>query len=292
MSAEQLREYRRQGLRPPGISHRFGDYLRRLVEMRSYAWTSARRGLESESASSALGQVWLLLQPALTIAILWVVFGVVLDLARGSDNYIAFLTVGISTFLFSQRAIMRGSNALINSSAILVSLSIPRAVMVLSQNLYALASYRYAVIVMLGVLPFMGAGPRLGWLLIAPLVLLQTMFNYGVSLLLAGPTTRYSDLRLALEYIFQILFYISGIFIPMSFFLDGEYADTLLTISAFNPFYAFCEASRWALLSVEPPDAGIIVGTVVGMPLLTVGVGLWTFWRNEVNLSGIQTLEA
>lgn len=281
-----------QKLIQPGSASSLPRYLARVVEMRSYAWAAARRGLESENVTSSLGQLWLLLQPAITIVILWLVFDVVLDVSRGADNFIAFLTVGIIVFGHNQRGVLRGAAALSNSAAMLLSFSFPKVVLVLSQVLHAAASHRYALVVGAIALPLMGVNPAIAWLWMIPLSLLQVVFNFGLASLLARPATLFTDFRLALEYVFQILFYLSGVFFPASFFLaDLENGDFYMQLAAFNPFYSFVELARWSLLETRPAFPGLMVLSIIGWSAILMVVGLVVFWRGEGELSGVKTIK-
>lgn len=276
----------------PGSSDDFSLYVRRLFRMRGYAWNSARRGLESENSTTALGQLWLLLQPAITICILWFVFDVMLGVSRGAENYVAFLTVGILVFNHTQRGVLRGAASLVNGAAMLLSFSFPKAVLVLSQVLHAAASYRYSLAVGAIVLPFMGVTPSLSWLWMIPLTAVQITFNFGLAVLLARPATHFSDFRLALEYVFQIIFYISGVFFPATFFLaDLENGELLMKIASANPFYGLVELARWALIGTRPDHAGIIIGAVGTTTVLFLAAGLVVFWRGESELSGVKTIK-
>lgn len=279
-------------LKTPGSADDFPLYTRRLWGMRSYAWSSARRGLESENATTALGQLWLLLQPAITICILWFVFEVMLGVSRGTENFVAFLTIGIIVFMHNQRGVLRGSAALVNGAAMLLSFSFPKTVLVLSQVLHAAASQRYSLFVGALVLPLMGVSPSIAWLWMIPITLLQIVFNFGLGALLARPSTHFSDFRLALEYIFQILFYVSGIFFPASVFLaDLSNGELWIRIAALNPFLGFVELSRWALMGTTPDYPGRMIGSVLITSIGFLIVGLVVFWRGESQLSGVKTIK-
>jgi len=215
-----------------------------------------------------------------------------LNVSRGSDNYVAFLTVGIIVFGHNQRGVLRGAAALVNGAAILLSFSFPRTVLVLSQVLHAAASQRYSIAVACIVLPFMGVAPALSWLWIIPISLLQVAFNFGLAALLARPATHFSDFRLALEYIFQIIFYTSGVFFPASIFLgDLENGELLLKLAAINPFYGFIELSRWSLIGTRPDNPAIMITTVLVCAIGFVIVGVFVFWRGESELSGVKTVK-
>lgn len=278
-------------LRPPGSNTDARTYLKRLLRMRSYAWASARRGVESENSSAALGQLWLLLEPGITIFILWLVFDLILDISRGTENFVAFLTVGIVVFRHNHRGIIRGASAISNSGSKLLSFSFPRAVLVVSQVLHVSIGQIYSVAVMFIVLPLMGVGVRIGWLWILPLSLLQLLFSFGMGLLLARPATRFTDFRLLLEYVFTLLFYASGVFFPLSAVVsDWNSADLVLRLAAVNPLYSFVELGRAAMMGASIGNPTWVISSVIVWSFGSLVLGFAVFRGGEESYSGVRTV--
>lgn len=278
-------------LRPPGSQAHLMEYVRRLYDMRAFAWVTARRGIESTNSTTVLGRLWLLLGPAIMIAIYWVMFGVVLDISRGTQNFAAFLTVGHTVFRHSQAGIISASASLVTNTAVLRSLSFPRAVLPLTQSLNAMAHAAFSYAVLLLVLPLMGVPPRLGWLTLAPLLCLQAVMNYGIGMLLARPVTRFADLRVSMTYFFRILFYGSGVLFPVDEFLEGRrYGSVVLDLFPLNPFYSFIGLARWAALGTEPDRAGYMACSVVLWTVLSLACGLVVFVRGERDFGGVRTV--
>jgi teichoic acid transport system permease protein len=100
----------------PGSHGSVRVYLRRLWERREYAWHVPRSDLRSQQMNTVLGNAWHLLNPILSIAVYYVIFGLVLQTDRGVTNFIAFLAVGVFVFQFTQKSTTSGSNSIVRRS--------------------------------------------------------------------------------------------------------------------------------------------------------------------------------
>ena len=72
-----------------------------------------------------LGNLWHLLNPALSIAIYYVIFGLLLDTTRGVDNFILFITIGIFVFQYTQRATTQGATSITQNLGLLKAIRFP-----------------------------------------------------------------------------------------------------------------------------------------------------------------------
>ena len=259
--------------------------------MRRFAWFTARYELESGASTTVLGRLWLFLSPAFMIAIYWLLFGLILQVNRGTENFVAFLSVGLVVFSHNRSGITQASSSLVRKTAILQSLSFPRAVLPLAAVFRELGEAALSSIVLIVFLPIMGAGPRIGWLLLIPLMAVQATMNFGIGMLIARPITRFGDLRQAMPFIFRLLFYGSGILFPLEQFLVGRANGLLaLDVITINPFFSVAAVARWMMLGLEPHSPALVLISVVAWTVLSVVIGLPVFLRGERHFSGIRTV--
>ena len=66
----------------------------------------------SRHQNTVLGNVWNLLNPLLSAAVYFLIFGVILDASRGVENYILWLVVGIFVFRLTQSTVMQGATSI------------------------------------------------------------------------------------------------------------------------------------------------------------------------------------
>ena len=236
-----------------------GEYLRGLWQRRDYIVQVPLNELRVEQANTLLGNAWLIINPVLSVAVYYLVFGVILDVSRGVDDYIAFLTIGVFTFLFSNRMITNGAKSISSSIGLVRAIRFPRAVLPISTAVASVIRFLPNFLVMaLTVLAF-GNFPDLRWPVLLPIFVLQTLFSLGGSFFVARLNHLYADMENTLPFLFRLLFYMSGVLYSVDRFVDhGGWRAAF----ALNPLYDYLTLWRWGLLGT--PVAGwTIIGAIV-----------------------------
>ncbi|MGA1145979.1 MAG: ABC transporter permease, partial [Candidatus Nanopelagicales bacterium] len=76
--------------------------------MNGFIRNYARAREATGNRRTRLGFAWNLLDPALTMAVYWILFGLLLQ-ARASDpNYLGFLAIGVFVFALVRRSLQMG----------------------------------------------------------------------------------------------------------------------------------------------------------------------------------------
>ena len=117
------------GLNRAGARLPLEEYTRRLWHRRWFvaAYSTASNAVGYER--SFLGQSWQLLTPLLNILVYYLIFGLLLNTARGVPNFIAYLTVGVFVFSFCTSALNAGSKSITGNLGLVRALQFPRAVL-------------------------------------------------------------------------------------------------------------------------------------------------------------------
>lgn len=253
-------------------------YVRSLWSRREYAWHVPLNDLRSQQMDTVLGNAWHLLNPALSIAVYYLIFGVILETDRGVDNFIAFLAVGVFVFQFTQKATTAGSNSIVRNGGLLRSISFPRALLPISAVIAEALAFAPMVIVMLATVLLTGGDPRWSWLAVVPLTLLQLLFNIGVAMIAARAANAFRDIQNLLPFVFRLLFYGSGVLFSVDAYLAD---DDLRWMFIANPMFDMIELQRWAILGSHggsPETVSLLIWTTV----VLVGGFMW-FRRAEAS---------
>lgn len=248
-------------LRDARETARLGPYLRDAYHRRRYVGYVAASEMRSRQMNSVLGNLWHLLNPMLQIGVFWLIFGVVLDTNRGVDNFVAFLSIGIFTYQFSQRSTMAGARSIRKNRGLITIISFPRVLLPMTSTaveaLAALPSFGVMFIVALAT----GEPVRWTWLLVVPSLLVLTLFNFGMSMIAARAANRIVDIQQLLPFLFRLGFYASGVLFNVeSYVAQPKYR---LLFEA-NPLYCFIEINRSFVLGGDLS------------PSIMVSAGLWT----------------
>lgn len=267
-------------LRPLGTRTPLGGYLRDAWRRRDFAIELPLGDLRAQHMDTFLGQVWHLLNPALLVGVYFLVFGVVLKANRGVDHFLAFLTIGIMMFQYTQRSAITGASTITSNEGLLRSIQFPRVLLPASSLVFETAAFAPAVLVMLVVAVSSGVGPELSWLLLAPVLALQIAFNLGIVLIVARLADRFRDVQQVLPFVFRILLYVSGVLFSLDHYVDSELARSVFVL---NPLYCLISLGRGAILgtSVE----GAMWASAGGWACILL-VGGFLFFRSAENRYG------
>lgn len=268
---EQYPGLQRIGVRP-SLAKYIGDAWRR----REFATTIAIGELKAQNQNTVLGSVWHLLNPLFLAGVYYLIFGVVLGAARGVDNYAGFLIVGIFVFYFTQKVIIAGTRVVTSNEKMIQNINFPRVLLPAATTIQESLAQMPALLAMVfitvltqwgtfgddaaGLFSFTadGVGPADGghlitpmWLLIVPVLLMQSLFNLGGSLIAARLTFHFRDTEFILPYLMRIWFYMSGVFFSVEF-VEERAGDFLWGYAPFifeiNPGYIFIHLTRLAVM--------------------------------------------
>jgi len=235
------------GLRRVGARESLVTYVRDLWRWRNFIITVPLNDLRAQNQDTVLGQLWHLLNPLLLTGIYYMIFGVILGISRGGvENYIAFLIIGVIVFNYSRTAMRTGASIIVRNRQLVQNINFPRAALPLSALIEECISHMFALAVMFIVVATTGVRPSVTWLLVVPIVIVHTLMNLGFAMFVARFTFHFRDTQQFLPYMLRILFYVSGVLIP----LDGRFADMprALTFLRINPIYVVIDITRDAIM--------------------------------------------
>ncbi|WP_169251273.1 ABC transporter permease [Brevibacterium sp. 'Marine'] len=236
--------------------------------------------MSGSTRKNLLGYGWLFLNPMLSVLAYSFIFGFILNTARGVENFLGFLVIGVFFFQYTLKCMTGGAGAIRSGSAMIKAFQFPRAALPISIVVRNLLDFVPTLAVMVIVLIVVPPAETITWrvILIIPLVLLQTIFNVGLACFMARFGHRIPDLSNITSIIGRFWLYGSGVF----FVIDEKLADkpTLLAVMHANPMYSVLELSRNCILyGVDSPlwMWASVVLWAFGLLLF----GFLYFWRGE-----------
>ena len=221
--------------------------------------------LRAKYRETLLGIGWEVLNPALLVLVWWIIRGVVFPAAGGTD-YLEFLVVSVFTYQFMQRFVLSGQSAVASSKGLLQSFSFPPLVAVLQQSVTVVVSNFFSIGILLVFLIVAGGSHSAMWLIYPLVILLQSMFAIGGSMILARLTSANPDARNMVPFVFRLLFYASGVIFPIEDRIEGRSIRWLFEV---NPFYAITALTRTVLLG-DSIDSVTLASAISWAALLPV----------------------
>ncbi len=256
----------------------FGAYLADLWRRRRFVLTLAEGDFVSRHQNNYLGMLWAILNPMLLGGAYYLIFGVLLETTRGTDNYVLFLTSGLFTFIFIAGALTSGSRSIIGRMGLVRSLRFPRIILpsavTAAELLQALPAF--AIIVVIALLT--GETPSLEWLLFPVAVLIIGMMFLGVVMILARVLHAVRDTGNLMPLLVRMLRYVSGVFFSIESYASGIWS----VILAYQPVAISLTMVRETLLGSMPLrwETWAVSG---GWAVLFLVVGTVVFWRGEAD---------
>ncbi|SVA74200.1 uncharacterized protein METZ01_LOCUS127054 [marine metagenome] len=267
----------------PGRPLPLGIYLRELWRRRDFLIRVPLEDLRAQNAHTLLGGIWLVLNPLLQVGVYFLVFGVIMPIDRGVDQYLVFLTIGVFVFFYSQRVISEAARSVVVNLGLIRTLRFPRATLPLSATVGQTMAFVPSLAVMVAVVAAHGTWPHPRWLLIPALVTLQGMFSLGGGFIAARYNHTYRDLENLLPFVFRLAFYVSGVLYSVDHYIDSTLGRAVFLA---NPFYCFVTVWRWVLTSTPAAGEVWVATGVWSTATLVVGFALFRARENTYGGTG------
>ncbi|HWW90955.1 MAG TPA: ABC transporter permease [Solirubrobacteraceae bacterium] len=261
---------------------------RALTDDRSRFWhltyNIARNEFKLRFFGSALGYVWQLMRPLLLFGVLLFVFSHVAHVSN-APYYSVALLAGIVLFTFFGEATGGAVRSVVDRENLVRKIHFPRLVIPLSIVLLASFNLALNLIVVLIFALAEGVRPMMSWLE-APLILgMLIVYCAGLAMLLSALFVHFRDIQPIWEVVCQVLFYASGILIPVEL-LRARLSDTAFHLLMLNPLATIVEQFRHAMIDHSALSAGQALGgwwqlvEPIGIVVAIFAIGFWVFNRS------------
>jgi lipopolysaccharide transport system permease protein len=218
--------------------------LRELLERRDLLLLLAWRDISVRYKQTALGALWAILQPFLTMVVFTVLFGKIAKIPSDGVPYPIFAYAGLVPWTFFSNAVTNSSNSLVGSATLITKVYFPRMVIPAAAVAAGLVDFAVASVVFFAMMIFYGVWPGIGILLLLPLVALISMTALAAGLWLSALNVKYRDVRYAVPFLVQMGMYVTPVVYPI-----GVIPYKWRWIFVLNPLSGTIEAFRAALLN-------------------------------------------
>jgi len=232
------------------------------------------RDLRLKYRGSLVGVIWSLANPIVMTATYTLAFTYIFPVR--TEGFIFLLLIGILAWTFFAGSAGMATGAIVDSGSLVKSVYFPRLVLPAATVLFNLVQYLLAMAVLLPAM-FLWYGIWPTWALLGlPVVLvLLTLFAWGIALLMAATTAGFRDVRHLLDISLQVLFWGTPIlYSPASF--PGPAAALIVQ----SPLAPFITAARSLIYDGAWPAPPILVLAAL-YATVAVAIGLGVFTRLE-----------
>ncbi|MEV5877756.1 ABC transporter permease [Streptomyces sp. NPDC052101] len=274
----------RHGLSVSGARPSLPEYVRQLWARRHFITAFATAKLTSQYSEAKLGQIWQVMTPLLNAAVYYFIFGVLMGTSRGVPNYIPFLVTGVFIWTFTQSSIMAGTRAISGNLGLVRALHFPRAALPISFCIQQLQQLLFSMTALFVIILSFGIPVTPHWLLAFPALLLQFVFNAGVSLIMARWGAKTPDIAQLMPFVLRTWMYVSGVMWSIEKITKKDHLPHLLILALkTQPASVYIDLMRYALIdsfhSKQLPPHVWLAAT--GWALLAGIGGFIYFWKAE-----------
>ena len=190
--------------------------LRDLWAYRELLYFLTWRDVKVRYKQTALGVLWAILQPLLTMLISTLIFGRLggFESRTGGIPYPIFAYAGLLPWTFFSNAITTSGNSLVGSANLITKVYFPRMIIPGAAVAAGLVDFFIAFVLLIGLMLHYQVTFTWNLLLFPPLVLLTALLATGVGMWLSALNVKYRDIRFALPFIVQLWMFVSPVFYP------------------------------------------------------------------------------
>ncbi|WP_419926514.1 ABC transporter permease [Candidatus Poriferisocius sp.] len=241
-----------------------------------------QRELGARYKRSVLGWLWSMLNPAATLAIYALVFGVLLkfDPPRAGngrfDNFALYLFCALVMWNAFHGVITGAMSSLLDLGSLLGKVYFPPEAPAVAALLTVLFQAGIEASILMLILICL-ANVSWTFLLWPVLLVLLAVFALGIGLVLSVWNVRYRDVGYLATIALQFLFYVTPIVYPLSLIPERAMGLPVRDIIRLNPLSQFTEASRELLYGLDWP--GVLRLGLMALISLAVGTAGWLVFK-------------
>ena len=244
-----------------------------------FAW----RDIKVRYKQTALGAGWAILQPLLAAGIFTLFFNRVAGISSGTKNipYPVFAYLGLLYWNTFSSALNTISNSLVGSAGVITKIYFPRLLPPLAATALSIVDFVFAGVVFIVLLLVYRVQPGLtGILLVVPSLLLITVAALGIGIFFASLNVKYRDIRSALPFITQIMFFVTPVIYPITMIPERFQIYAYL-----NPVTGAISSIKAGLFGEDISWTGLGISWLSAIIMLIIG--LLYFRRAEKNFVDI-----
>ncbi len=254
-----------------GMAHYWRDLWRYRELFLFLAW----RDIAVRYKQTAIGVVWALIRPFLTMIVFTVVFGRLAGLPADGAPYPILVFAAMLPWQFFANALSESSNSLISNAQMITKIYFPRLAIPLAAVAVSFVDFLISFAILIGLMAWYQYLPSWRLLALPLLILLAFGAALGGGLWMASLNVKYRDFRFIVPFVVQFGLYLS----PVGF-SSSVVPEQWRLLYSLNPMVGVIDGFRWAILdntAIYWP--GFLLS--IGLTLLLLTSGLWFFRKTE-----------
>ncbi len=252
------------------------DYWWDLWHYRELFYFLAWRDILVRYKQTAIGILWALIRPFLTMVVFTIVFGNLAKLPDGGVPYPILVFAAMLPWQFFASSLAECSGSLLSNSNLISKVYFPRLIVPVSAVVVSFVDFLISGMILLGLMIWYHFMPSWRILTLPFFVAIAFAAAIGVGLWLASLNVEYRDFRYIVPFLVQFGLYIS----PVGF-SSSIVPQQWRSLYSLNPMVGVIDGFRWAILggNFELYLPGFFLS--LGLVILLLVSGIWYFRKME-----------
>lgn len=255
--------------------------LREVWTFRELIYFFVWRDLKVRYKQTAIGAVWAVLQPFMTMVVFSLIFGVLAKIPSHGLPYPVFYYSALLPWTYFAGALQNATSTVVDQQRVITKVYFPRLVLPIAAVISGLVDFALGFVVFIGMQFYYHILPGRAILILPFLLLLAVLTALAVGLWLSALNAIYRDVRYVVPFLVQFWLFASPVAYPASLV-----PERWRILYGLNPMAGVIEGFRWALTGQgDPPN--LLLAASTGVVLITLFGGLIYFQKMESTIADV-----
>ena len=256
--------------------------LRELWDYRELLYFLVWRDVKIRYKQTAIGALWVILQPLVTAAIFALVFGRFAHLKTNGVPYLLLTYSALLPWLLFANALTTSTKSIVENQALVTKVYVPRLLIPIAPVLAGLVDFAIGAVLLVGMMAWYGVVPSWHVALLPIFLLFGVLAAIAVTLWLSALNVRYRDVQYTVPFLVQAWFFAT----PVAYSALLFPTDIRPWIGV-NPMAGVVQGFRWALFGEQAAQVGHIMLLSFGVVLVLLVGGIEYFRRVERSFADV-----
>lgn len=251
------------------------ELLRDTVRYRELIWALALKDLKIRYKNSVLGFLWALLNPALIMLVLTLVFSSIMRM--GIPHYAVFLLSVLLPWTFFTQSLSYATESIVGNADLIKKVAVSKLVFPLAAVVSNMINLLLSLIPLAIIVVAVGQPFHWTWIYLPVPLIALTILTMGATFFFAAVNVYYRDVAHILQIVLQAWFYLTPIIYPLTL-IPSQYH----WLFKLNPMIYVLNGFRLAVYYGQLPELQSIVASFVcAFAALIVGFAVFRKHQND-----------
>jgi lipopolysaccharide transport system permease protein len=249
--------------------------LKEVWNYRELLYFFVWRDVKIRYKQTAIGVLWVVLQPVLNMLVFTLFFGRLAKLPSDGLPYPVFYFAALVPWTYFSYALQMTTNVVVDNQHLITKVYFPRLILPISAVLSGLVDFAIGFVVLALFTVVYGIRPTVAALWLPVLLLLAVLTALGVGLWMSALNALYRDVRYVVPFLISFWMFASPVAYPSSL-VPAKWR----WLYGLNPMAGVIDGFRWAITGRGHAPGLLLLASSFAVALVLVG-GLFFFNRME-----------